>query len=101
MNTTKEDVKLDQDIRTGHDRRFFLKNAGLSGGVLALGPLAASLYAATEASAATMSGKYDFDTPYNRIGTDSVRWDAPILMEKMPKIIAGMGIADMDFKCAP
>ena len=26
---------------------------------------------------------------------------APLRDEKMPKIIAGMGIADMDFECAP
>ena len=87
----------------GSDRRAFLRNAGLGGGVLALGPLAASLAASGSASAAPANGKYDFDTPYNRIGTDCVKWDGAIRDEHMPpgKIVAGMGIADMDFECAP
>ena len=48
-----------------------------------------------------MNGKFDFDTPYNRIGTDSVKWDMPVRVDHMNRIIAGMSIADMDFKCAP
>jgi cysteine-S-conjugate beta-lyase len=49
----------------------------------------------------TSNGKYDFDTPYNRIGTDSIKWDSVIRGHHMDRIIAGMGVADMDFKCAP
>jgi cystathionine beta-lyase len=95
------DSALEQDVKNGHDRRSFLRNAGLSGGVLALGPLAASL-ASNQASAAPMSGgKYDFDTPYNRIGFDDIKWDGAIRTEHMSKIVAGMGIADMDFRCYP
>ena len=90
---------MEQNVKTGHDRRSFLRNAGLGGGVLALGPLAASLASSTEASAA--GGKYDFDTPYNRIGTDSIKWDAALRDEHMSHIVAGMGIADMDFRAAP
>ena len=89
------------DRTNGQDRRSFLKNAGLSGGVLALGPLAASLAANSEARAAPMSGKYDFDTPYNRLGFDDVKWDGAIRTEHMSHIVAGMGMADMDFRCAP
>jgi cystathionine beta-lyase len=92
---------LTLEQRMGSDRRAFLRNAGLGGGVLALGPLAASLAASGSASAATANGKYDFDTPYNRIGTDCVKWDGAIRDEHMTKIVAGMGIADMDFECAP
>jgi cystathionine beta-lyase len=88
-------------MQNGHDRRAFLRNAGLGGGVLALGPLAASLATSTTASAAPTGGKFDFDTPYNRIGTDCVKWDMAIRDEHMPKIVAGMGIADMDFECVP
>ena len=88
-------------MQNGHDRRAFLRNAGLGGGVLALGPLAASLATSTAASAAPTGGKFDFDTPYNRIGTDCVKWDMAIRDEHMPKIVAGMGIADMDFECVP
>ncbi len=92
---------MEQLEKTGHDRRSFLKNAGLGGGVFALGPLAASLAASGEASAAPMGGKYDFDTPYNRIGFNDVKWDGAIREEHMSHIVAGMGIADMDFRCYP
>ena len=68
--------------------------------MLARGPLLAST-AAEAAAAAPMAGKHDFDTPYNRLGTDSVHWDLPKRTEQMSKIIAGMGVADMDFRCAP
>jgi cystathionine beta-lyase len=46
-------------------------------------------------------GKFDFDTPYSRIGTDSVKWDQVVRTNGMDRIVAGMGIADMDFRCAP
>ena len=47
--------------------------------------------------------KFDFDTPYSRIGTDSTKWDGPINTGLTDKdhIVAGMGIADMDFRAAP
>ncbi|MGH6827845.1 MAG: MalY/PatB family protein, partial [Rhizomicrobium sp.] len=83
--------------RRGQDRRSFLTRAG----VLALAPLAAEIANSGAAQAAPLSGKYDFDTPLNRIGTDSVHWDMPIRDEHMTRIIAGMGVADMDFPCAP
>ena len=88
---------MEQNLNTGHDRRSFLTRAG----VLALAPLAASVAASADAAAAPAAGKYDFDTPLNRIGTDSVHWDMPIRDEHMTKIIAGMGVADMDYRCAP
>ena len=34
---TIREVSLEQSSRKGHDRRSFLRNAGLGGGVLALG----------------------------------------------------------------
>jgi len=84
-------------------RRSFLRNAGVGGGVLALGALAAGL--AREAEAAPMTGrfdgKYDFDTPFNRIGSGCWKWDGALRDEHMSHIIAGMGIADMDFRCGP
>ena len=91
---------MEQSLKYGQDRRAFLTNAGRSASVLALAPLLASV-GAEAAAAAPMSGKYDFDTPYNRLGTDSVHWDLPKRTEHMSKIIAGMGVADMDFRCAP
>ena len=39
-------------------------------------------------------GKYDFDTPVNRRGTDSLKWD--VAENELP-----MWVADMDFQTAP
>jgi len=88
---------LEQDSPWAPDRRAFLKNNGVGTSVLALGPLLAG--SAGEAAAA--AGKFDFETPLNRLGTDSVHWDQPLRDEKMTKIVAAMGVADMDFRCAP
>ncbi len=45
--------------------------------------------------------KFDFDTPYNRFGTDSVKWDAQLRRYGKDSIAAGMGISDTDFRTAP
>ena len=79
------------------NRRAFLRNAQVSALVSAVGTEAAS---ALEPDPAT-SVKHDFDTPYSRIGTDSVKWDRQIRIYGKENIAAGMGIADMDFRCAP
>jgi len=78
------------------NRRAFLRNAPISALASAVGTGAAS----GTADAAT-SGKFDFDTPYNRIGSDSVKWDRQISIYGRDNIAVGMGIADMDFRCAP
>ena len=95
---------MEQDLKTGQDRRSFLTRAG----VFAMAPLAANIAASAPAAAQakmaggpSSNGKFDFDTPLNRLGTDSVHWDMPVRDEKMSKIVAGMGVADMDFRCAP
>jgi cystathionine beta-lyase len=94
-------LALEQNTTSGFNRRSFLRNAGVGSGVLALGPLAASLASSTAASAAAAGGANNFDVTANRIGTDSVKWDSAIRTEHMDHIVAGMGIADMDFKTAP
>jgi cystathionine beta-lyase len=87
------------------NRRSFLKRAGITAfaagaaGAVGGGPLAA--VAAAAAAEAAGNTKFDFDTPYSRVGSDSVKWDQQIRTYKKPNLIAGMGIADMDFKCAP
>jgi cystathionine beta-lyase len=53
------------------------------------------------ASDETTAGRFDFDTPYNRIGTDCVKWDLQIRIHGKENIEVGMGIADMDFRVAP
>jgi len=92
---------LEQNVNGGFDRRSFLRNTGFGGGVFALGPLAASLAASGEASAAPMQGDYstDFDKPYNRLGFGDVKWDGALRTEHINHLVAGMGIADMDFEC--
>src|SRR5579862_2866708 len=84
----------------GLDRRSFLRNARMTALVGAVGTSSLGTAAAFAADA-TMGGKYDFDTPYNRVGTDSIKWDAAIRNDAIDHIVAGMGIADMDFRCAP
>jgi cystathionine beta-lyase len=86
-------------IQHGRNRRAFLRNAGISALVGAFGK-GAQLGAADE-NVSAPRGKYDFDTPYGRIGTDSLKWDTPIATYGKENIAVGMGIADMDFRCAP
>ena len=46
-------------------------------------------------------GTYDFDTPYNRVGTNCSRWDSPPRRYPGGEFKYGMGVASMDFECAP
>src|SRR5262245_4117301 len=84
----------------GLNRRSFLRSAGITALVGAVGPGATRL-AGAEGVVDTPNGKFDFDTPYNRVGTDSTKWDQQIRNYQLDTLIAGMGIADIDFKCAP
>ena len=78
-----------------HDlsRRSFLRNTGVAA--------FAGVAGATLPTVAEPAAKFDFDTPYSRIGTDSVKWDQQIRTFGKDNIAVGMGIADMDFKTAP
>ncbi len=93
--------------REGLNRRAFLRNAGVTALVGAVGTGgAAEAFGATKAEpfsdfAEPPNGKYDFDTPYNRFGTDSVKYDQQVRMYGKDHIQVGMGIADMDFKAPP
>jgi len=53
------------------------------------------------AADASSGEKFDFDAPYNRFGTDSVKWDAQVRRYGKDSIVAGMGISDTDFRTAP
>jgi cystathionine beta-lyase len=84
-------------------RRKFLKGAGmtaLAGAVGAAGAATVSTAAAAGAPPYLRNGKYDFDTIYSRVGSDSVKWDSQIAIFG-DKLKVGMGIADMDFRAAP
>jgi cystathionine beta-lyase len=88
-------------------RRSFLRNAGLTafaGAVGARTPLAAAATGVPDEVLAPndpVNGKYDFDTPYNRFGTMSTKYDSQIRTWGKDSIQVGMGIADMDFRAAP
>jgi cysteine-S-conjugate beta-lyase len=84
----------------GLNRRSFLRNTGLTALVGAVGS-GTSLGATAFEFAPDVNGKFDFDTPVNRLGTDSVKWDQAKRQNNMDTIVAGMGIADMDFNTAP
>jgi len=89
----------------GLNRRSFLRNVGMTavaGAAGAVGPGASVLAAAgTGPAAEPVNGKYDFDTPYNRFGTDSTKYDQQIRIYGKDSVQVGMGIADMDFRAAP
>jgi len=88
----------------GLNRRSFLRNTGLTAFVGAVGSSASLGGVAAAASTiglAAADGKFDFDTPVNRLGTDSVKWDQAKRQNHLDTIVAGMGIADMDFNTAP
>jgi cystathionine beta-lyase len=56
---------------------------------------------AVSSAPASPNGAFDFDTVYNRFGTDSVKFDQQIRTYGKDSIEVGMGIADLDFKVAP
>jgi cystathionine beta-lyase len=86
---------------TGLNRRAFLKNAGMTALAGAVGTGSSRTTAAARAPFAPSGSKYDFDTVYNRVGTDCVKWDQQIRTFGKENIAVGMGIADMDFQAAP
>jgi len=84
----------------GLNRRAFLRNAGMTALVGAVGS-GSSVAAAAATAALAGNGKFDFDTPYNRFGTDSTKYDQQIRVYGKDSVQVGMGIADMDFRAAP
>jgi len=70
-------------------------------GAVGTGSSVATVAASAAFGAPDANGKYDFDTPYNRFGTDSTKYDQPIRIYGKDSIQVGMGIADMDFRAAP
>lgn len=87
----------------GLNRRSFLRNAGLTALAGAAAGSSHPLMAAAAGSAfqAPASGKYDFDTIYNRFGSHSTKFDQQIRVYGKGSVEVGMGIADIDFKAAP
>ncbi len=90
----------------GLNRRAFLRNAGLTALAGATAGTSTTLIASTPAAPGAThqqptNGTFDFDTIYNRIGTDSTKFDQQIGRYGKGSVQVGMGIADIDFKAAP
>ncbi len=86
----------------GLDRRNFMKSAGLTALAGAAGTLAGAPNIASAQSTSRMNGgMFDFDTVYNRIGTNCSRWDSPPKRYAEGKVRYAMGVATMDFEAAP
>ena len=87
----------------GLNRRAFLRNAGLTALAGAAAGTSTPLAAADAITAlqSPTNGKFDFDTVYNRFGTDSTKFDQQIRVYGKGSVEVGMGIADIDFKAAP
>jgi cystathionine beta-lyase len=83
------------------NRRAFLKTAGISAFASVVASGSPTLAAAASDSFEPPDGKYDFDTPYNRVGTNCTKWDRQMGLYGKDSIAVGMGIADMDFRAAP
>jgi hypothetical protein len=62
----------------GIDRRTFMRSAGMTALASASGVIATGATVATGQSSARMrNGLYDFDTVYDRVGSNCSRWDSP------------------------
>ena len=87
----------------GLNRRAFLRNAGLTAlaGAAAGSPVSAAAPAGWLDAVEPINGKYDFDAIYNRVGTDSTKYDQQLRVYGKDSVQVGMGIADMDFRAAP
>jgi len=84
----------------GLNRRAFIKSAGMTALAGAVGTGSAATAASPDSMPYLVNGKYDFDTVYDRIGSDCVKWDSQITAFG-DKVKIGMGIADTDFRAAP
>jgi len=87
---------------TDLNRRRFLHGSGLAGlaGVLGATGTAPAAADRTTRPPYLVDGRYDFDTPYSRVGTDCTKWDYQIELFG-DGVEVGMGIADLDFRAAP
>ncbi len=84
----------------GLDRRAFLRGAGATALLGAVGVKPAMAAGLTEGPSAAGNQVFDFDEIYDRVGTDCTKWDGAIAAYGQG-IDVGMGIAEMDFRAAP
>lgn len=79
-------------------RRHFMKSAGVTALV---GTLGGGHAQAASSLKVAQTGPFDFDTPYNRVGTNCSRWDSPAKRYPAGQFKYGMGVATMDFEAPP
>ena len=84
----------------GLDRRTFLRGAGATAILSAVGATPALAGNLLTDRGELGQRAYDFDEIYSRVGTDCTKWDGA-LADYGESIQVGMGIADMDFRAAP
>lgn len=84
-------------------RRNFIKSAGVAALAGAAGPLQGQSIETADITrhAAPVSGKFNFDKVYDRVGSNCSRWDSPARRYPAGTFKYGMGVASMDFECAP
>ena len=80
------------------DRRSFLRGAGASA-LLTAATFEPAMAKVSSVLMRSLPEDFDFDSPYDRVGTDCIKWDTPLAT--YDGIQVGMGIADMDFRAAP
>lgn len=85
------------------NRRDFMKSAGVTAiaGATATVANQATAQTASDTYPRLANGNYDFDTVYNRVGSNCSRWDSPPRNYPNGEFEYGMGVASMDFECAP
>ena len=80
----------------GMNRRTFMRNAGMTALAGAAGTVATVTHTASAQSSTSIpklaGGRYDFDTPYNRVGSNCSRWDSPALKYPGGEFKYGMGV---------
>jgi len=91
-------------MKSDLNRRDFLRNAGLAAVAAGSGAPLERLNLSDDSmgrgSVAPQQVTFDFDEVYNRVGTNTVKWDNAAERHS-GGLDVGMGIADMDFKAPP
>lgn len=84
-------------------RRNFIRSAGVAALAGAAPPLHSQSAEAPDITrhTAPANGQFDFDKIYNRVGSNCSRWDSPARRYPDGEFKYGMGVASMDFECAP
>lgn len=91
--------------QSGLSRRTFMRSAGVTAMAGATASLATGQASAQQSASDSYprkaNGRYDFDKVYNRVGSNCSRWDSPPRRYPNGEFQYGMGVASMDFECAP